>query len=183
VLWDGGFNYWRIELFSCGHCVTVCPCQRPDGKIHARACGIPHALPRRRWRMIDVVKGVEPETGYGAILKLSEASSHMRSCASARTKTVCTYCGVGCSFDVWTKDRHILKVEPLDGRRTVSLPALRKVRMGLCEQSGPADETPYPPKAASSAKPRGTRLSIWWLASFEISSKERTGFTGVCLFF
>ena len=26
-----------------------------------------------------------------------------------------TYCGVGCSFDVWTKDRHILKVEPADG--------------------------------------------------------------------
>jgi formate dehydrogenase major subunit len=28
---------------------------------------------------------------------------------------VCTYCGVGCSFDIWTKDRHILKVEPADG--------------------------------------------------------------------
>ena len=35
--------------------------------------------------------------------------------ASKRTKTVCTYCGVGCSFDVWTKDRHILKVEPAEG--------------------------------------------------------------------
>jgi len=65
--------------------------------------------------MIDVVKGVEPETGYGAILKLSEAESHMRELRIRRTKTVCTYCGVGCSFDVWTKDRHILKVEPLDG--------------------------------------------------------------------
>src|SRR5699024_7730424 len=29
-----------------------------------------------------------------------------------KTKTVCTYCGVGCTFDVWTKDRKILKVEP-----------------------------------------------------------------------
>ncbi|MCY7801956.1 hypothetical protein, partial [Bacillus haynesii] len=29
-----------------------------------------------------------------------------------KTKTVCTYCGVGCSFDVWTKGRDILKVEP-----------------------------------------------------------------------
>jgi formate dehydrogenase major subunit len=28
--------------------------------------------------MIDVVKGVEPETGYGAILQLSEAEVHMR---------------------------------------------------------------------------------------------------------
>ena len=24
-------------------------------------------------------------------------------------ETVCTYCGVGCSFDVWTKDREDLK--------------------------------------------------------------------------
>lgn len=29
-----------------------------------------------------------------------------------KTKTVCTYCGVGCSFEVWTKDREILKVQP-----------------------------------------------------------------------
>lgn len=65
--------------------------------------------------MIDVVKGVEPETGYGAILKLSEAESHMRDLRIRRTKTVCTYCGVGCSFNIWTKDRHILKVQPLDG--------------------------------------------------------------------
>jgi formate dehydrogenase major subunit len=65
--------------------------------------------------MIDVVKGVEPDTGYGAILKLSEAESNMREARIRRTKTVCTYCGVGCSFDVWTKDRHILKVEPLEG--------------------------------------------------------------------
>jgi formate dehydrogenase major subunit len=28
---------------------------------------------------------------------------------------VCTYCGVGCSFDIWTKGRHILKVEPAHG--------------------------------------------------------------------
>jgi formate dehydrogenase major subunit len=65
--------------------------------------------------MIDVVKSIEPETGYGAILQLSEAESQMRESRIRRTKTVCTYCGVGCSFDVWTKDRQILKVEPLEG--------------------------------------------------------------------
>ena len=65
--------------------------------------------------MIDVVKGIEPETGYGAILQLSEAEAAMRDRRIRRTKTVCTYCGVGCSFDVWTKDRHILKVEPAEG--------------------------------------------------------------------
>ncbi len=65
--------------------------------------------------MIDVVKGIEPEMGYGAILQVSEMESHMRESRIKRTKTVCTYCGVGCSFDVWTKDRHILKVEPVEG--------------------------------------------------------------------
>jgi formate dehydrogenase major subunit len=39
----------------------------------------------------------------------------MRESHIERTKTVCTYCGVGCSFDIWTKDRHILKVEPAEG--------------------------------------------------------------------
>ena len=65
--------------------------------------------------MIDVVKGIEPEIGYGAILQLSEVEASMRESRLRRTKTVCTYCGVGCSFDVWTQDRHILKVEPAHG--------------------------------------------------------------------
>lgn len=65
--------------------------------------------------LIEVVKGVEPETGFGPILQLSEAEEAMREHRIRKTKTVCTYCGVGCSFDVWTKDRHILKVAPEHG--------------------------------------------------------------------
>ena len=65
--------------------------------------------------MIDVVKGIEPELGYGAILQLSEVEATMRESHTKITKTVCTYCGVGCSFDIWTKGRHILKVEPAHG--------------------------------------------------------------------
>jgi len=61
------------------------------------------------------VKGVEPSTGYTPILALSEMESEMRHQRVKKTKTVCTYCGVGCSFDVWTRDRHILKVEPAYG--------------------------------------------------------------------
>ncbi len=43
---------------------------------------------------------------------VSEMEAAMRKSRIKRTKTVCTYCGVGCSFEVWTKDRHILKIEP-----------------------------------------------------------------------
>jgi formate dehydrogenase major subunit len=52
--------------------------------------------------MIETVKGIEPETGYGNILRVSKAEEAMRESRIRRTKTVCTYCGVGCSFDMWT---------------------------------------------------------------------------------
>jgi formate dehydrogenase major subunit len=82
--------------------------------------------------MIDLVKGVEPDTGYGTILKVSEAESAMRESRIRKTKTVCTYCGVGCSFDIWTKDRHILKVEPSEGARQRHLHLhQRKIRAGI----------------------------------------------------
>jgi formate dehydrogenase major subunit len=116
VLWDGGSTIGESSCVSCGHCVTVCPCNALMEKSMLGHAGFLTGLPKTTLSsMIDVVKGVEPETGYGAILKLSEAESQMRESRIRRTKTVCTYCGVGCSFDVWTKDRHILKIEPLDG--------------------------------------------------------------------
>jgi len=116
VLWDGSSTIGESSCVSCGHCVTVCPCNALMEKSMLGHAGFLTALPSRTLSgMIDVVKGIEPETGYGAILKLSEAESHMRELRIRRTKTVCTYCGVGCSFDVWTKDRQILKVEPQDG--------------------------------------------------------------------
>jgi formate dehydrogenase major subunit len=65
--------------------------------------------------MIDIIKGIEPDMGYRSILKVSEAESAMRESRTRKTKTVCTYCGVGCSFDVWTRGRHILKIEPEKG--------------------------------------------------------------------
>jgi len=116
VLWDGGSTIGESSCVSCGHCISVCPCNALMEKSMLGHAGFFTALPKAALSgMIDVVKGVEPETGYGAILKLSEAESHMRELRIRRTKTVCTYCGVGCSFNVWTKDRHILKVQPLDG--------------------------------------------------------------------
>jgi formate dehydrogenase major subunit len=116
VLWDGGSTIGESSCVSCGHCISVCPCNALMEKSMLGHAGFFTALPKTALTgMIDVVKGVEPETGYGAILKLSEAESHMRELRIRRTKTVCTYCGVGCSFNVWTKDRHILKVQPLEG--------------------------------------------------------------------
>ena len=60
--------------------------------------------------MIDVVKGLESETGYTAILKVSEVESAMRTNRVRRTKTVCTYCGVGCTLSLHVQDQRIVKV-------------------------------------------------------------------------
>jgi formate dehydrogenase major subunit len=116
VLWDGGSTINESSCVSCGHCVTVCPCNALMEKSMLGHAGFFSSIPRKSLKgMIEVVKEIEPEAGYGAILKLSEAESAMRKSRVRRTKTVCTYCGVGCSFDVWTKDRHILKIAPEHG--------------------------------------------------------------------
>ncbi|HEV2272620.1 MAG TPA: formate dehydrogenase subunit alpha, partial [Acidobacteriaceae bacterium] len=116
VLWDGGEKIEGSSCVSCGHCVTVCPCNALMEKSMLGHAGFFTGMPAGALEhMIDVVKGVEPEVGYGPILALSETEAAMRTGVVRKTKTVCTYCGVGCSFDVWTKGRHILKVEPGEG--------------------------------------------------------------------
>jgi formate dehydrogenase major subunit len=116
VLWDGGAAIGESSCVSCGHCVTVCPCNALMEKSMLGKAGFFTALPKPALAgMIDLVKGIEPEIGFGQILQVSDTEAAMRESRIRRTKTVCAYCGVGCSFDVWTKDRHILKVEPLAG--------------------------------------------------------------------
>jgi formate dehydrogenase major subunit len=116
VLWDGGAKIGESSCVSCGHCITVCPCNALMEKSMLGHAGFLTDLPKPATDgMIDIVKGVEPATGYGPIMKVSEVEAAMRESRIRRTKTVCTYCGVGCSFDVWTKDRHILKVAPSEG--------------------------------------------------------------------
>src|ERR1700688_1983108 len=116
VLWDGGSTIGESSCVSCGHCVTVCPCNALMEKTMLGHAGFLTSLKKSALSgMIEVVKGIEPETGYGGILQVSEAEHAMREHRIRKTKTVCTYCGVGCSFDVWTKDRHILKVAPEHG--------------------------------------------------------------------
>jgi len=116
VMWDGGEVIDGSSCVSCGHCVTVCPCNALMEKSMLGKAGYLTSLPGPVLDdMIAAVKGVEPSTGYTPILALSEMESEMRNQRVKKTKTVCTYCGVGCSFDIWTRDRHILKVEPGHG--------------------------------------------------------------------
>jgi formate dehydrogenase major subunit len=116
VLWDSGMQIGGSSCVSCGHCVTVCPCNALMEKSMLGEAGFLSGMAKKSLdKMIDVVKAVEPEMGYGAIMQVSQTEAKMREERIKRTKTVCTYCGVGCSYDVWTKDRKILKIDPLHG--------------------------------------------------------------------
>lgn len=113
VQWDGGADINDSSCVSCGHCVTVCPCNALMEKSMIGEAGHFTGLPQSvRRPAINLVKHSEDLTGYGPIFAVSDAEARMREQTIKKTKTVCTYCGVGCSFDIWTKGRTILKVEP-----------------------------------------------------------------------
>src|ERR1700742_3171683 len=66
VLWDGGAKIGESSCVSCGHCVTVCPCNALMEKSMIGQAGFLSGISKRALAgMIDVVKGVESEAGYG----------------------------------------------------------------------------------------------------------------------
>ncbi len=113
VLWDGGSPIGESSCVSCGHCVTVCPCNALMEKSMLGRHGLFTGWSQETTdRAIDLVKDIEPTTGYLPLYALSDLEATARSAVTQRTKTVCTYCGVGCSFDVETRDREILRIQP-----------------------------------------------------------------------
>ncbi|MDX5376625.1 MAG: formate dehydrogenase subunit alpha [Halomonas sp.] len=114
VLWDGGKEINDSSCVHCGHCVTVCPCNALMENSMEGMAGPFSAMPWSLKRpMIEIVKHLETTVGATPVSGLSAVDSKMRQAEIKRTKTVCTYCGVGCSFEMWTRDRHILKVQPV----------------------------------------------------------------------
>ncbi|UPW82229.1 formate dehydrogenase subunit alpha [Lysinibacillus sp. Ag94] len=114
VIWDEGVAINDSSCVGCGQCVTVCPCNALMEKSMLGEAGFMTGLKQETLDpMINLIKEVEP--GYSGIFAVSEVEAAMRSKRTKKTKTVCTFCGVGCSFEVWTKDRKILKVQPSDG--------------------------------------------------------------------
>ena len=113
VIWDDDRPINESSCVSCGQCVTVCPCNALMEKDMLGEAGPFTAMPTTLKRpMIDLVKGIEPTTGFKPIVRLSQLDEKLRDQEIKRTKTVCTYCGVGCSFEMWTRGRQILKVQP-----------------------------------------------------------------------
>lgn len=116
VLWDGGVPIDQSSCVSCGHCVTVCPCNALLEKTMEGQAGYFTWLPDEVLRpAIEAVKISEKVIGNKPLFLISDTEAAARKARIQRTKTVCTYCGVGCSFEIWTKERQILKVEPTTG--------------------------------------------------------------------
>lgn len=111
VIWDNDTTIDESSCVNCGHCSTVCPCNAMMEVDMEGEAGFLTGMAEKNFRpLVEATK--EIETGYGSLMTVSDIESQMREQRIEKTKTVCTYCGVGCSFDVWTKDREILKVEP-----------------------------------------------------------------------
>ncbi len=112
VIWDEGVAINESSCVSCGQCVTVCPCNALMEKSMLGQAGFMTGIKEDIMEpMIDLVKNVEPD--YTSIFAVSEVEAAMRDKRTKKTKTVCTFCGVGCSFEVWTKGRDILKIQPV----------------------------------------------------------------------
>ncbi|PLT35531.1 formate dehydrogenase subunit alpha [Bacillus sp. V5-8f] len=111
VIWDDGVAINDSSCVGCGQCVTICPCNALMEKSMLGEAGYMTGLDDEMLTpMIDLVKEVEPD--YTTIFAVSEVEAAMRDTRTKKTKTVCTFCGVGCSFEVWTKDRKVLKIQP-----------------------------------------------------------------------
>ncbi|MGG6449416.1 2Fe-2S iron-sulfur cluster-binding protein, partial [Pseudobacillus badius] len=97
VIWDHGVSINESSCVSCGHCSTVCPCNAMMEKGMVGEAGYLTGLPEDTLRpMIEITKNVE--TSYSWIMPISDMEAAMREARVKKTKTVCTYCGVGCSF-------------------------------------------------------------------------------------
>lgn len=113
VIWDGNtdLNIDDSSCVNCGHCSTVCPCNAMMDVGMVGEAGFLTGMLKDAFRpAVEVTKAVE--TGYTPLMAISDVEAEMRKDRIKKTKTVCTYCGVGCSFEVWTKGREVLKVEP-----------------------------------------------------------------------
>jgi formate dehydrogenase major subunit len=110
VVWDADVPVGSSTCVSCGTCATVCPVdailERPVIDRAGLFTGLPAAAK-------DALIGATSlEGSFRPLLALSDAEAALRPGVVRRTKTVCTFCGVGCSFDVWTRGRTVLKVQP-----------------------------------------------------------------------
>jgi formate dehydrogenase major subunit len=113
VVWDNNVAINNSSCVSCGTCVNVCPVNAlMEKKVLGEMGFFTNLNPKIKEGLIQIGKQIEKSIGtFQPIFLISEIDSRLRTFVK-RTKTVCMFCGVGCSFEVWTKDNKIIKVQP-----------------------------------------------------------------------
>jgi len=87
VLWDGGSPIGEFELRILWPLCHRLSLQRFDGENHAGTCGFFTGLRKPTLSgMIDIVKGIEPETGYAPSFKFPKRKRRCGNIASARPR-------------------------------------------------------------------------------------------------
>ena len=113
VQWDGGESIEGSSCVSCGHCVTVCPCNALMEKSAVGHAGNMTNLPDKVHRLaVDAVKSVEPVITLKPLFVVSDLDAKLRGYRNEVSKSVCTYCGVGCSFEVHHRKGKIHRIQP-----------------------------------------------------------------------
>jgi len=114
VVWGDGKTINESSCVSCGTCVNVCPVNALMEKTFIGRAGYFTGISgKKREGLVKVIKEIEDIPGiFDAVMAMSEVDAKLRSTLVKRTKTVCMFCGVGCSFEVWTRGREILKIQP-----------------------------------------------------------------------
>jgi predicted molibdopterin-dependent oxidoreductase YjgC len=79
VLWDGGHQIGGSSCVSCGHCITVCPCNALMEKSMLGEAGFLSGMPKESLnKMIDVVKAIEPDGLQGHYASLADRGDDAR---------------------------------------------------------------------------------------------------------
>lgn len=114
VVWGEHDPINESSCVSCGACVSVCPVDALMPKTMIGRGGYLTGLPGPvKAGLVGLTKALEPALGgFGPVLRASEREAQARSALVRKTKTVCTFCGVGCTFDAWTRENRLLKIQP-----------------------------------------------------------------------
>ncbi len=111
VVWDDDVPIDRSSCVGCGTCVTVCPVDALLERTAIGRAGLATGLADGLKEALVEATGKIPD-GFPVLLAASDVEAGLRRGVVRRTKTVCTFCGVGCTFELWTRGREVVKVQP-----------------------------------------------------------------------
>ena len=136
VIWDADVPIKESTCVGCGACVTVCPVDALLERSFIGRGGLLTGLPESSKNAL-VEATARIEGGFQSLLALSDAEAKMRESIVRKTKTVCTFCGTGCAFDVWTRGRSIVKVLPQEQAPANALATCVKGKFGWGHVNSP----------------------------------------------